>query len=162
MEIQINGFVAQKTRLPGLLAYGLRLGELLDRYLSRALRSRNIDLSRAQTEVIVLLYRKGALDMGAVSRELQKDPGTMTSVVAGLVHRKLCLKRSGEEDRRTNILELTTAGKTQAKRCLVVYRNLEKELQSIAPASIEPLAAILGALVRGGLAPYPARKDHDN
>ena len=86
----------------------------------------------------------------------------MTSVVAGLVQRKLCLKRSGEEDRRTNILELTTAGKTQAKRCLVVYRNLEKELQSIAPASIEPLAAILGALVRGGLAPYPARKDHDN
>mgnify|MGYP001218865445 CR=1 FL=1 len=154
--------MAQDIRLPGLLAYGLRLGELLDRHLSRALRARNIALSRSQTEVIILLYRKGALDMGALSRELQKDPGTMTSVVAGLVDRKLCLKRSGKDDRRTNYLELTAEGRNQAKRCLVLYRKLEKKLQKIAPDSIEPLAAILGALVSAGLAPYPARKDHGN
>lgn len=147
-----------KTTMPGLLAYSVRIGEALDLRISRELRRRVPGISRAQAEVLLLLERKKTMDMGSLSRELQKDPGTMTSVVQALWKKGLLERRSVEGNRRTQEIQLLPEGNTVSRRCLALYRNLEKELQADIPGFAQILSEMerfYTQLKEKGYWPYP-------
>ncbi|HBS04824.1 MAG TPA: hypothetical protein DEA96_07670 [Leptospiraceae bacterium] len=144
--------------MPGLLAYAVRIGEVLDLRMNRELRNRLPGISRAQAEVLLLLERKGSMDMGSLARGLQKDPGTMTAVVQALWKKGLLERRAMEGNRRAQQVQLLPEGKTIARRCLAIYRNLEEQLQgdiSGFSSILKAMDGFHGQLKEKGYWPYP-------
>lgn len=147
-----------KVSMPGLLAYSVRIGEALDLQISRELRNRIPGISRAQAEVLLLLERRKNADMSSLARDLQKDPGTMTTVVQALYRKGLLDRNASIENRRTYSVRLKPEGKALARRCLALYRKVEQELQSNLSDSTQILSVLEGfyiQLKQKGYLPYP-------
>ena len=108
-------------------------------------------LTFARYELLALLSfaRSGALPMNKASALLQVHPTSVTNAVDRLQDAGLVLRSPHPTDGRTTLIELTSGGRTLAKRATAAL-NAEVFAQSgFGPEDVDELIRILGDFRRG-------------
>ena len=126
----------------------------LDLYikLSRAAESVNprvnrhlqdVHLTVSQFGVLEAIYHLGPLTPGQLCDKILRSTGNLTLVIDNLEKRGLVTRRQNPEDRRSTIVELTTAGHELITAMLPVHvQTVVQEMAVLSPTEQEQLAAL--------------------
>jgi len=127
-----------------LLRELLRISPLVDHLRSRWLRERGLTQPRAR--LLMALDEDGSTNMSGLSRTLDVTPRAVTALVDGLEGSGLVRRTEHPTDRRTTIVELTTAGRRTCATIRADYRRLAREL--LGEGAERDLATSLRVLTR--------------
>src|SRR5512141_3413535 len=104
----------------------------------------DLDLDQAQVHVLSLLRTASPMTVGAVHALFGHRPSTVTAVLDRLEQRGLVERRPNPLDRRSTIIELTSAGSDAAARIDRVVAEIEDQLAPVVgPAALANLVASL-------------------
>lgn len=111
------------------------------------------DLTPSQLLVMQILYERGEVSSGDVSRQTQLKQATITSLVDKLVARDLVARRRCEQDRRKVWLRLLEPGEVMLARAPDLlhdvfsgrFERLPDWEQSMLVSALERVAALLDA-----------------
>jgi DNA-binding MarR family transcriptional regulator len=107
-------------------------------------------LTVAQFNVLNLLHFYEPMPQGDLAAALVVGKATVSSVLAGLVRRRLIIQAFDERDRRARVLRLSPAGaKLWQNACRDYTQGLRKNLPGVTAAEV--------ALLRKALAPCPLK-----
>ena len=138
-----DGAALKTGMLPGLLGYRLRLAQ---QALFRDFAASVAELSPGRVGILLLIEANPGVTQSRLARAVSLDRSTMVGVLHLLQGRGLVERRRGE-DRRTNGLSLTAAGRAlvgKLKRRIVLH---ERHVASrLTPAEREQLIALLEKL----------------
>jgi DNA-binding MarR family transcriptional regulator len=129
--------------LPGLLGYRLRLAQ---QTVFRDFASSVPEISPGRAGILLLVEANPGVTQGRLALTVGLDRSTMVGVIDGFEGRGLLERRRGE-DRRTNGLWLTRAGRTTAVRLRKRIEAHEKRVASrLTAAERAQLIALLEKL----------------
>ena len=118
------------------------------------------DLALTSFEVLHLLLRRPGRRIQDIAEEFSITVGGTSKVVDRLEAAGLCERRANPNDRRSSIVELTSAGRKLVKGALKVFEEeLELRIGSVIPEkSVREVTAVLGTLRAAGRALAAERK----
>ena len=99
--------------------------------LGRGLHPRNraMGLNKNQFRTLLLVHYHGSSCMGEISRHVDLEKGSFTSVVDSLLDMGLIIRERDQKDRRRIILSVTIEGLELIRKTEgMAYRELEKKL----------------------------------
>lgn len=85
----------------------------------------------SQKRVLIVLHEMGTITQRELTRRLGIQPGSVSEVIAKLVHIGLVERTSSETDRRTANISLTQEGTYQAQTVLEQRQQRHEEMFSI-------------------------------
>ncbi len=135
---------------------GLSVGYLLGRARASLLsaldaRLRRFELTGMQFAVLKHIAEGSARTAAELCRFMQYDTGAMTRIVDRLEERGLVRRERSREDRRTVVLRLAPAGRTQLPRFAAVASGvLEAHLTGFSATEVAALKGYLGRMIENG------------
>ena len=120
---------------------------LIEREVRQNLRQ-SFDFTLPRFDLLAQLDRaEGGLTMGALSRRLMVSNGNVTGLIDRLVAEGLVERKTAAEDRRTQRVSLTPAGKTAFDAMTPEHQRWIREmLEGLGREDMEALFALLGKL----------------
>ncbi len=111
-------------------------------------------LSVAQLEFLSCLAENPAARPGQLARLLRLAPSSVATLVNGMVRASLIVRAGGTDDRRTAVLDLTTAGRAvvaewqdvNARILASALRSLTASTRRSLESSLPALRALTGAV----------------
>jgi len=131
--------------LPGLLGYRLRVAQ---QALFRDFAYHVVGVSPGRVGMLVLIEANPGVTQSELAREMGLDRSTMVGLVDGLEEAALVERRRGD-DRRTNALWLTRAGRVllgRVKRRIAIHEK--RVAAQLTQAERSQLIALLAKLSR--------------
>ena len=118
-----------------------RAAESVNQRVNRHLQDAHLTVS--QFGVLEAIYHLGPLTPGQLCDKILRSTGNLTLVIDNLEKRGLVTRRQNPEDRRSTIVELTTAGHELITAMLPVHvQTVVQEMAVLSPAEQEQLAAL--------------------
>src|SRR3954466_1746616 len=105
--------------------YLVRVHDKMQRHLMEHLG--NYDLTTAQYDVLAYLSRMPGITQQALAQELLVTKGNICGLIDRLSAHGLVERRNDPEDRRANLLYLTTGGEKLAKEAVPAYSEFVQE-----------------------------------
>jgi DNA-binding MarR family transcriptional regulator len=121
----LNGSGLKPGMLPGLLGYRLRVAQ---QALFRDFAASVAELSPGRVGILLLVEANPGVTQSRLAQAVALDRSTLVGVLHALEERGLVERRRGE-DRRTNGLWLTAAGRTTVGK---LKRRIEQHEQRVA------------------------------
>jgi DNA-binding MarR family transcriptional regulator len=129
--------------LPGLLGYRLRLAQQV---VFRDFAKSVAELSPGRVGILLLIDANPGVTQSRLAQAVGLDRSTMVGLVDTLEERRLIERRRGE-DRRTNGLWLTRAGRALLARALRAIARHERRIAArLSAAERRQLLALLGKI----------------
>jgi DNA-binding MarR family transcriptional regulator len=102
------------------------------------------DLSLAQFNVINILAYQSAMPQSELKKILLVGKATVSSVLAGLLARKLITQNHDAKDRRARLLSLSARGRELWKKANIDYvKNLQERLPGVSLSEVKLIQAAL-------------------
>lgn len=118
-----------------------RAAESVNQRVNRHLQ--DVHLTVSQFGVLEAIYHLGPLTPGQLCDKILRSTGNLTLVIDNLEKRGLVTRRQNPEDRRSTIVELTTAGHELITAMLPVHvQTVVQEMAVLSPTEQEQLAAL--------------------
>jgi len=141
--MKLNGSALNPGMLPGLLGYRLRLAQ---QALFRDFAATVAELSPGRVGILLLIEANPGVTQSRLAQAVSLDRSTLVGVLHALQARGLLERRRGE-DRRTNGLWLTSAGRGLAGRLKRRIHLHERRVAArLSPAEKEQLIGLLEKL----------------
>jgi DNA-binding MarR family transcriptional regulator len=128
----------------GLVDAVLAASQMMVAVAARSLDAAASEVTLPQFRVLVMLSLRGAQRPGDIAADLAVEPSTATRMCDRLVRKELVTRAHATEDRRTVVVELTTAGQ-ELVGTVMHRRRLEFERLATAVPS-EQHEAVISAL----------------
>jgi len=108
----------------------------------------SVDLTMPQFKVLLFLFIEGPARMGVLASALGVSMTTVTGIIGRLVRQRLVVRRSGDEDRRIVVCELSVKGRRLIMRLWEQRQARVRSLLSrIATADLRLVSAGLEAIL---------------
>jgi len=145
-------------RLKNLISYGKRSDKAMQTWIQlfrlfnkiRAKESfyiNSFDVTMNQFQVLEVLYHRGDLSVGAITKLTMGTPGNVTVVVKNLKRDGLISSVSDSKDKRSSILSITQSGKEIIEKLFPNHaQNLEKCFEVLDDEEMETLFTLLRKL----------------
>ncbi len=118
-----------------------RAAESVNQRVNRHLQDAHLTVS--QFAVLEAIYHLGPLTPGQLCDKILRSTGNLTLVIDNLEKRKLVARHQNPEDRRSTLVELTTAGRELIAALLPVHvQTIVQDMAVLSPAEQEQLAAL--------------------
>lgn len=147
---------AERVVVPQAPEEGLSVGYLLGRARASLLSALDARLERfeftgMQFAVLKHIAEGSARTAAELCRFMQYDTGAMTRILDRLQERGMVRRERSREDRRTVVLRLAPAGRTQLPRlAAVASRVLEAHLTGFSATEVSALKGYLGRMIENG------------
>jgi DNA-binding MarR family transcriptional regulator len=106
-------------------------------------------LTPGQFAILVLIRDNPGLTQKLLGERIRVDKSTLTLTLDRLAARKLVRRVRSREDRRKNVLELTSEGEQQRRRMLAFVRRHERRiLKNLSAAERTELVRLLDKMMR--------------
>lgn len=92
------------------IVYALLSGKVtsaLNATLRKKLQEKKVDLTPSQVAVLYALWNKNGITQREIAERTEKDKPSITRILDLMEKEKLVTRKSGKEDRRSNIISLT-------------------------------------------------------
>ncbi|PSR18938.1 MarR family transcriptional regulator [filamentous cyanobacterium CCP3] len=110
---------------------------------------RQFDLTPAQFDVIATLGNTQGMTMGDIGEKTLITKGTLTGVVDRLVQKQLVQRETPADNRRSVVVQLTTAGQAVFEEVFPAHIACIKErFEQLSPVELEQLQVLLERLRR--------------
>jgi len=107
----------------------------------------SFDLTMNQFQVLEVLYHRGDLTIGAITKLTMSTPGNITVVVKNLKRDELIVSLPDENDKRASILSITSKGKTIIEKLFPQHaQNFEEYFKVLKEDELETLFTLLKKL----------------
>ncbi|HUP27982.1 MAG TPA: MarR family transcriptional regulator [Chloroflexia bacterium] len=107
----------------------------------------NYDLTIAQYDVLAHLSEKPGITQQALAQELLVTKGNICGLIDRMSAHGLVERRSDPEDRRSNLLHLTSEGERLAREAVPAYDEFVRQhMSGITPRQLAELREILAVL----------------
>ena len=107
----------------------------------------SFNLTMNQFQVLEVLYHRGDLNIGAITKLTMSTPGNITVVVRNLKRDGYITSIADEKDKRASILSLTQKGKDIIEKLFPKHaKNFEKYFDVLSEEDIDTLFTILRKL----------------
>lgn len=104
----------------------------------------SFDLTMHQFQVLEVLYHKGDLNIGSITKLTMSTPGNITVVVKNLKRDGLIVSLQDENDRRASILSITQKGKDIIEKLFPQHaKNFEEYFKVLDKQELETLYTLL-------------------
>lgn len=126
-----------------------RIGSAINRAVLRAFSNDNIDISTEQWTVLASLWREDKVTQQRLCELTSKDKPSITRLIDKLEKRNLVTRVADSNDRRVNLIHLTTKGEklqVDAMRC--IENIAEKALQDISDEDLNLSKNILKKIIK--------------
>jgi MarR family transcriptional regulator, 2-MHQ and catechol-resistance regulon repressor len=108
---------------------------------------RKFDLTPAQFDVIATLGNTNGLSMGEIGEKTLITKGTLTGVIDRLIQKQLVSRQTPSENRRTVIVQLTSAGQQVFEQVFPAHiAYLKQQFEKLEPSELELLRVLLGRI----------------
>lgn len=108
---------------------------------------REQQLTQGEAHILALLADSPRMTVAELHRGLAHKRSTLTSILDRLADRKLITRTTGESDRRTFVVALTSDGRKLARRVQRHLVDLERRVRHrVKTADIDAFAKVLSAL----------------
>lgn len=105
------------------------------------------DLTMHQFQVLEVLYHKGDLNIGSITKLTMSTPGNITVVVKNLKRDGLIVSLQDENDKRASILSITQKGQTIIEKVFPQHaKNFETYFNVLNNEELETLYTLLNKL----------------
>ena len=95
-------------------------------------------LNRTQSRTLLIIHLEGSPHMSRVCRLMDREKGSLTPVVDGLIELGLIERSRNSEDRRKVNLALTVAGRRLvAEHMRLVREHIRRKLAGLSPGEIK-------------------------
>lgn len=122
----------------------MRTQQILLARIEATLRPFGLTFARYELLALLSFARKGSLPMKKASALLQVHPTSVTNAVDRLEKAGLVVRSPHPTDGRTTLIELTTEGRTIAKRATAVLNTEVFSRSGFADSEVDQLIRILG------------------
>ncbi|MBE9159389.1 MarR family transcriptional regulator [Nodosilinea sp. LEGE 06152] len=110
---------------------------------------RQFDLTPAQFDVIATLGNTQGMTMGDIGEKTLITKGTLTGVVDRLVQKQLVQRETPADNRRSVVVQLTTAGQAVFEQVFPAHiAHVKERFEQLSPAELETLRVLLERLRR--------------
>lgn len=92
-------------------------------FLSRQLELNGIDMTIEQFKVMVVLWNQKSATQQSIADFVGKDKTSVTRLIAGLEKRSLIARATDEQDKRCNLVTLTSQGKALEHPTMIVLNE---------------------------------------
>jgi MarR family 2-MHQ and catechol resistance regulon transcriptional repressor len=107
----------------------------------------SFDLTMPQFQVLEVLYHKGDLNIGSITKLTMSTPGNITVVVKNLKRDGLIVSLQDENDKRASILTITQKGKAIIEKVFPQHaKNFETYFNVLNNEELETLYTLLNKL----------------
>jgi MarR family 2-MHQ and catechol resistance regulon transcriptional repressor len=107
----------------------------------------SFDLTMPQFQVLEVLYHKGDLNIGSITKLTMSTPGNITVVVKNLKRDGLIVSLQDENDKRASILSITQKGQTIIEKVFPQHaKNFETYFNVLNNEELETLYTLLNKL----------------
>lgn len=107
----------------------------------------SFDLTMNQFQVLEVLYHRGNLTIGAITKLTLSTPGNITVVVKNLKRDELIVSLPDENDKRASILSITHKGKAIIEKLFPQHaQNFEEYFKVLQEDELETLFTLLKKL----------------
>lgn len=107
----------------------------------------SFDLTMNQFQVLEVLYHRGDLTIGAITKLTMSTPGNITVVVKNLKRDELIVSLPDENDKRASILSITSKGKAIIEKLFPQHAcNFEEYFKVLKEDELETLFTLLKKL----------------
>jgi len=121
-----------------------KISTAINRTFLRAFASEGIDITTEQWSVLACLWKKDKVTQQELCDLTSKDKPSMTRLIDKLEMRNLVTRVSDHNDRRTNLIHLTTAGiALQVKATEIVQQVAAKTLNHITEEELNTSRIVL-------------------
>lgn len=118
-----------------------RAAESVNQRVNRHLQDAHLTVS--QFGVLEALYHLGPMTPGILCDKILRSTGNVTLVIDNLEKRRLVMRTQNPEDRRSTIIELTSAGKTLVEEIFPLHvATVVQEMAVLTPEEQSQLAAL--------------------
>lgn len=107
----------------------------------------SFDLTMHQFQVLEVLYHRGNLNIGSITKLTMSTPGNITVVVKNLKRDGLIVSLQDENDKRASILSITQKGKEIIEKLFPQHaKNFEEYFKVLDKEELETLYTLLKKL----------------
>lgn len=107
----------------------------------------SFDLTMNQFQVLEVLYHRGDLNIGSITKLTMSTPGNITVVVKNLKRDGLIVSLQDENDKRASILSITPKGKEIIEQLFPQHaQNFEEYFKVLSTEEMETLFELLKKL----------------
>ena len=107
----------------------------------------SFDLTMPQFQVLEVLYHKGDLNIGSITKLTMSTPGNITVVIKNLKRDGLIVSLQDENDKRASILSITQKGQTIIEKVFPQHaKNFETYFNVLNNEELETLYTLLNKL----------------
>lgn len=140
----------------------MRVQQILQREVDAALARHGITFARYEALVLLSFARTGRLAMSVMGRRLQLHPTSVTNIVDRLEGDDLVRRVPDTGDRRTTLVELTSAGHDVLAAATTTVIGIRFGLAGLSPAQARTLTDLLTKVRRaaGDFRPAPTHDNH--
>jgi len=104
----------------------------------------SFDLTMHQFQVLEVLYHRGNLNIGSITKLTMSTPGNITVVVKNLKRDGLIVSLQDESDKRASILSITQKGKDIIEKLFPQHaKNFEEYFKVLDKEELETLYTLL-------------------
>ena len=130
---------------PGMAALTslMRAHQIALSRVEAVLRPFEVTFARYETLMLLHLSRRQALPMRVLGSRLQVHQTSVTNAVDRLESAGLAVRRPHPVDRRSTLVEITTAGTSLAEKATAALNEQVFEKPGLPPESVEVLVAVL-------------------
>ncbi|MGG6237762.1 MarR family winged helix-turn-helix transcriptional regulator [Nodosilinea sp. AN01ver1] len=108
---------------------------------------RQFNLTPAQFDVIATLGNTQGMTMGDIGEKTLITKGTLTGVVDRLVQKQLVQRETPADNRRSVVVQLTTAGQAVFEQVFPAHiAHVKERFEQLTPAELETLRDLLARL----------------
>ena len=109
-----------------------KVSAAINRKLSRNFRQNGMDITPEQWAVLLSLWEKDGVSQQELCKATFKDKPSMTRLIDNMERQNLVMRTPDKNDRRTNLIRLTTTGKSlEEKARFIANKTLKQALQGL-------------------------------
>ena len=124
----------------------MRVQQVLIARVDEVLRPFGLTLARYEVLMLLVFSRSGALPMGKVGERLQVHPASVTNAMDRLERQGLVERRSDPNDGRRLLANITTEGRTAARKATAALNANVFSQVELEPAELSELFGLLRKL----------------
>lgn len=121
-----------------------KISSAINRTFLRTFANEGIDITTEQWSVMACLWKEDNVTQQVLCTLTAKDKPSMTRLLDKLENSKLVTRVSDPQDRRTNLIQLTTAGKELEKKATELVNDIAtKTLRNISDQEMDTVRVAL-------------------
>jgi len=129
----------------------MRAQQIVQASVDQALKPFGLTFARYEALVLLAFSRRGMLPMGKMGQRLMIHPTSVTNIVDRLVAQGFVRRRSHDHDRRTTMVEITTAGRELVDRATSEVVGSAFGLDALSDEQLDQVTALVREVrVAGG------------